>query len=201
VGGLSDCAVFSFFGNKIVTTGEGGMVTTNDDELAEKLRLHRGQGMDPARRYWFPVIGYNYRMTNIQAAIGLAQMENIGTALADRDRLGHWYDDALQNLADRIQLPRESTWARQVYWMYTIFLREGGEKERDAVMQMLDKDGIETRPVFYPMHILPPYKEDAVYPVADMWAQRGINLPTHQSLTKEDVDRVAKSLAVALAAL
>ena len=201
VGGLSDCAVFSFFGNKIVTTGEGGMVTTNDDELAEKLRLHRGQGMDPARRYWFPVIGYNYRMTNIQAAIGLAQMENIGTALADRDRLGRWYDEALQNLADRIQLPRESAWARQVYWMYTIFLKNGGEKERDTVMQILDGEGIETRPVFYPMHILPPYKEDAVYPVADMWAQRGINLPTHQSLTKEDVDRVAKSLAVALAAL
>lgn len=201
VGGLSDCAIFSFFGNKIVTTGEGGMITTNNDELAEKLRLHRGQGMDPKHRYWFPVVGYNYRMTNIQAAIGLAQMENIGTALADRDRLGRWYDDALQNLAGQIQLPRQSAWARQVYWMYTIFLKNGGEKERDTIMHILDGEGIETRPVFYPMHVLPPYKEEAVYPVADMWAQRGINLPTHQLLTKEDVDRVAKSLAGALAAL
>ena len=80
VGGLGDCAAFSFFGNKIVTTGEGGMVTTDDDELAAKLRLYRGQGMDLKRRYWFPVVGYNYRMTNIQAAMGLAQMETIETA-------------------------------------------------------------------------------------------------------------------------
>lgn len=201
VGGVSDCAIFSFFGNKIVTTGEGGMVTTNNDELAESLRLYRGQGMDPKRRYWFPVVGYNYRMTNIQAAIGLAQMENVETALADRARLARWYDAALQGLSDHIQLPEQAPDVRQVYWMYTIYLKTGGERERDAVMELLAKDGIETRPVFYPMHVLPPYKEDAVYPVADMWAQRGINLPTHQLLTEGDVARVAKSLAAAIGGL
>ncbi len=198
VGSLGTCATFSFFGNKIVTTGEGGMITTDDDELAAKLRLFRGQGMDPQRRYWFPVIGYNYRMTNIQAAIGLAQMETVDTAIAERERLARWYDNALGALSDRIVLPREAEWAKQVYWMYTIFLREGTEFDRDRVMRELDEQGIETRPVFYPMHVMPPYLEDKSYPVADEWAQRGINLPTHQDLTLDDVHRVAAALEAAL---
>jgi perosamine synthetase len=199
VGTLGTCATFSFFGNKIITTGEGGMITTDDEALAAKLRLFRGQGMDPARRYWFPVIGYNYRMTNIQAAIGLAQMETIDKALADRNTLAAWYDEALKPLRDQLVLPTQQQWAKQVYWMYNIFLREGNEHRRDAVMQQLDAAGIETRPVFYPMHVLPPYKEDTAYPVADEWAQRGINLPTHQRLTQADVQRVAKGLVEALA--
>lgn len=200
VGSLSTCATFSFFGNKIVTTGEGGMVTTNDDALAAKLRLFRGQGMDPKRRYWFPVVGYNYRMTNIQAAIGVAQMETIDKALADRNTLAAWYDEALKPLLDQLVLPTQHTWAKQVYWMYNIFLRDGDENSRDAVMRALDEAGIETRPVFYPMHVLPPYKEDTAYPVADEWAQRGINLPTHQELTQADVRRIAQGLRTALAA-
>lgn len=198
VGSIGDMATFSFFGNKIVTTGEGGMVTTNDDALAEKLRLFRGQGMDPKRRYWFPVIGYNYRMTNIQAAIGLAQMETVDVALADRDRLATWYNEALAPLADRIVLPAQAPWARQVFWMYNIFLRDGDEHRRDAVMQAMDREGVETRPVFYPMHVMPPYLEATSYPVADVWAQRGINLPTHQDLTREDVASVARALTQAL---
>jgi perosamine synthetase len=198
VGTLGDCAVFSFFGNKIVTTGEGGMVTTDDAELAEKLRLYRGQGMDSNRRYWFPVVGYNYRMTNIQAAIGLAQMEGIKVALAERQRLAGWYDRALQGLTSQIVLPRQASWAKQVYWMYTIFLREGGENERDQVMRELDELEIETRPVFYPMHQLPPYREMTPYPVADIWAQRGINLPTHQDVSQADVGRIAEALRNAL---
>lgn len=194
VGSLGDCSTFSFFGNKIITTGEGGMVTTNDDDLADKLRLYRGQGMDLKRRYWFPVVGYNYRMTNIQAAIGLAQMENIQIALAEREQLASWYDRSLAPLTDKIVLPTQAPWAKHVYWMYNIFLREGGEKERDSVMQMLDRVDIETRPVFYPMHVLPPYKEDSYFPVADLWAKRGINLPTHQLLTCADVERIADEL-------
>lgn len=199
VGTLGTCATFSFFGNKIVTTGEGGMVTTDNDELAAKLRLYRGQGMDPARRYWFPVIGYNYRMTNIQAAIGLAQMESIHVSLSERERLARWYAEALASLSGDIVLPVQSSWAKQVYWMYNIFLKDGDEVRRDAVMRALDDLGIETRPVFYPMHVLPPYKEDNRYPVADLWAQRGVNLPTHQDLTKDDVARIAEGLTKALA--
>lgn len=200
VGSLGRCATFSFFGNKIITTGEGGMITTDDDALAERFRLYRGQGMDPKRRYWFPVIGYNYRMTNIQAAIGLAQLETIDKALFERDRLARWYDEALAPLDTQIVRPSCQPWARQVYWMYTIFLREGGEARRDAVMRYLEAAGIETRPVFYPMHVLPPYAQPSIFPVADLWAQRGINLPTHQGLTKDDVQRIADSLRQALSA-
>lgn len=199
VGSLGTCATFSFFGNKIITTGEGGMITTDDDALADKLRLFRGQGMDPKRRYWFEVVGYNYRMTNIAAAIGTAQMETVDTALSDRQRLAGWYNDALAGLKEVLVLPEEAPWAKQVFWMYNVFLAQGGERERDAVMAALDKLDIETRPVFYPMHVLPPYLEDAAYPVADLWAARGINLPTHQSMTREDVQRVASALRGALA--
>ena len=195
VGTLGKCATFSFFGNKIVTTGEGGMITTDDDDLAHRLRLFRGQGMDPDRRYWFPVIGYNYRMTNIQAAIGLAQMEGIETALADRERIADWYNSALSSLTDHIVLPVQAKWAKQVYWMYNIFLCSGDQVRRDRIMSGLDEMGIETRPVFYPMHVLPPYKENTTYPVADLWSQRGINLPTHQDLTRADVMRVARSIS------
>ena len=174
------------------------MVTTNDDDLAAKLRLFRGQGMDPTRRYWFPVVGYNYRMTNIEAAIGLAQMEGIGQALSDRDKLAAWYNDALADLQDKIILPKQQPWAKPVHWMYNIFLQDGDGHKRDGVMRKLDEMGIETRPVFYPMHVLPPYQEDAAYPVADLWAQRGINLPTHQHLTQDDIQRIHEALKIAL---
>lgn len=195
VGTLGTCATFSFFGNKIITTGEGGMITTDDDELAARLRLYRGQGMDPNRRYWFLVVGFNYRMTNIQAAIGFAQMEGIETALADRERLAGWYDAELSDLTEQIVLPGKAPWAKHVYWMYNIFLRNGNETRRDQVMHDLDDMGIETRPVFYPMHVLPPYQETSSYAVADLWSQRGINLPTHQDLTRSDVKRIAGSLS------
>jgi len=199
VGGLGTCAIFSFFGNKIVTTGEGGMITTNDDALADKLRLFRGQGMDPQRRYWFQVIGYNYRMTNIQAAIGTAQMETIDRAIEERNRLAGWYNEALADLAGQLVLPTEQSWAKQVVWMYTVYIAEGDEARRDRVMRALDETGIETRPVFYPMHVLPPYLEQTAYPVADLWAGRGINLPTHQGMTRDDVERIAAQLRSLLA--
>jgi perosamine synthetase len=198
VGGLGACATFSFFGNKIVTTGEGGMLTTDDSDLNVKLRQYRGQGVDPVRRYWFPVVGYNYRMTNIQAAIGLAQMERIDQALAARQEIAHWYNEALADLSDKIDLPHTANNARHVYWMYNIFLSHGDEAKRDSVMRSLDATGIETRPVFYPMHVLPPYRQNGHYPVADRWAYAGINLPTHEDLTKADVQRIADALRKAL---
>ncbi len=199
VGGIGDCATFSFFGNKIVTTGEGGMVTTNDDELAARLRLYRGQGMDPKRRYWFPVVGFNYRMTNVAAAIGLAQMERIDDALKARQQVAGWYEKAFAAHADIIQRPVVAPYAHHVYWMYTVQLIGLTDAQRDEVMQIMDANGIETRPVFYPMHVLPPYLEDgAPYPVANQQAAQGINLPTHAELEAEDVERVASSLVAAV---
>lgn len=200
VGTLGTCASFSFFGNKILTTGEGGMVTTDDTDLAQRLRLFRGQGMDPARRYWFPEVGYNYRMTNIQAAIGVGQMERVGKALARRQEIAGWYFEEFAPLRDQVELPTEAGWAKHVYWMFNIFLREAEEKRRDAVMRFMDSAGVETRPVFYPMHVLPPYKEETAYPVADSWACRGINMPTHEGLDRADVRRVVQTLGEALEA-
>jgi perosamine synthetase len=199
VGGLGNCATFSFFGNKIITTGEGGMVTTDDDRLAERLRLYRGQGMDPQRRYWHPVIGYNYRMTNVAAAIGLAQMERVDEALAGRAKVAAWYRRHLQRLDNKVTLLHVEPWARPVYWMVTVLLNTGSEVERDTVMTRLDTAGIETRPVFYPMHMQPPHRDDSgLFPHATSCAARGINLPTHLLLTESDVERICAALDAAL---
>lgn len=199
VGGLGNCAAFSFFGNKIMTTGEGGMVTTNDGNLAAKLRLYRGQGLAQGRRYWHSVVGYNYRMTNVAAALGLAQLEQIEELMGGRARLADWYRSKLERLANKLVAQAAEPWTRPVLWMQTVMLRGGGEAERDAVMQALDAASIETRPVFYPMHLLPPYREDpALYPNATHCALRGINLPTHGLLIEADVERICRALEAAL---
>lgn len=197
VGGLGDCATFSFFGNKIITTGEGGMVTTNDDDLAARLRLYRGQGMDPERRYWFPVVGYNYRMTNLAAAIGLAQLERVEDHLAARRRVAAGYADRLARLEPRLQLPVAENWAGHVWWMYTVLL--DAPERRDAVMAAMAAEGVETRPLFHPMHTLPPYLEpEGDYPNAVWCAGRGVNLPTYAGLAEADLDRVVETLERAL---
>ncbi len=192
VGGLAEVGTFSFFGNKIMTTGEGGMVTVGNEDLRDRIRLFRGQGMDPNRRYWFPQVGYNYRMTNIQAAIGLAQLEQIDSHLACYRQVAEWYRRYLEPLADFIVLPFEETWAHHVYWMFNVILRPKIRIERDQFMALLSEQGIETRPVFYPMHVMPPFRDtQSSYPVADALAQNGISLPTHVALTEEDVSYIA----------
>lgn len=199
VGGMGQCGSFSFFGNKIITTGEGGAVTTDDAELAAKMRLFRSQGMDPHRRYWHPVIGFNYRMTNLTAAIGVAQMERLPTALANRRRIADWYNERLAHLGDRIIRPYEAQDCTHAYWMYTVMLGEGEGVDRDTLMTRLDQDGIETRPVFYPLNQMPPYLDETlVVPNAVSCASRGLNLPTHERLTQQDVDRVCEAIEKAL---
>lgn len=194
-GSIGDIGAFSFFGNKIITTGEGGMVVTNDDKLAETMRLLKGQGVDPKRRYWFPMIGYNYRMTNIQSAIGLAQLERISRHLGRRREVAELYYKHLRDLEDFIHLPVEKDWAHHAFWMFSIVLRDKVKISRDGFMELLERDGIESRPIFYPMHVLPPYKEqDARYPVADSIASRGLNLPTHSILTEEDVAYISDKI-------
>lgn len=196
VGTLGDIATLSFYGNKIITTGEGGMVLTGDAALAERLRLLRGQGMDPERRFWFEVIGYNYRMTNIAAAIGLAQMERAEAHLAARRRVAEGYRARLSPLIPRISLPVSRVWAEHVHWMYVVMLGQG--LDRELIMRTMAAEGIETRPVFYPMHLMPPYAESATYPNAEHCAARGLCLPTHGGLTDADLDRVCASLAATL---
>lgn len=195
-GSIGTCAALSFFGNKVITTGEGGMVVHSDEALDARMRVLRSQGMDPKRRYWHPEIGFNYRMTNVAAAIGLGQVERIEHHLAARRRVASWYDTQLAPIADLVRRPITRNWAQHAYWMYTILLEDGVRRGRDEVMQKLGQRGIETRPVFYPMHQMPPYHEPhGHYPVADRLAARGINLPTHALLTEDDVARIARALA------
>ena len=201
VGSLGACGTFSFYGNKIITTGEGGMVVTDDAALAARLRLYRGQGVDPQRRYLHPVVGFNYRMTNIAAAIGLAQLERIDAILAARRRVASRYAERLAGL-DGLHLLGAEPWAVPVPWLVTALLTSGGARERDAVMAALQAENIDSRPVFYPMHVQPPYRErGAACPNAEIWSARGLNLPTFEAMTETEVDRVCAALGRALADL
>jgi perosamine synthetase len=193
-GSIADISTYSFYGNKTLTTGEGGMVVTNNDELAANVRLFKGQGMDPKRRYWFPVVGYNYRMTNIEAAIGLAQLENIEKFLAKRRQIAEWYNENLKGIRG-ITLPIEQDYAVHSYWMYSILVEKDYGKSRDDTMAMLAENGVETRPVFYPMHVMPVYKEDSDrLKCAEEIASKGINLPTFYELEEDDVRYIATLL-------
>ena len=197
VGSLGDIATFSFYGNKIITTGEGGMVVTSDDALARKIRQLKEQGTDPQRRYWFPVLGYNCRMTNVAAAIGLAQLERVDWHIERRCEVASWYYESLKEVHD-LTLPVEKEWAKNVYWMFSVVLNDSVSLNCDEVMTALQERGIETRPFFYPMHTLPLYQklaEGADFPVADRLGARGISLPTWAGLKEEDVGFVGAALS------
>jgi perosamine synthetase len=200
VGGLGNMATFSFYGNKIITTGEGGMVITDDDALAHKVRQLKGQGLDPSRRYWFPMLGYNYRMTNIAAAIGLAQLEKADWHIARRREVAA---QSLRHLGDLagITLQPEKPWGRNVYWMNSLVLDEHLPLSREAMMERLAEAGIETRPFFYPMHTLPMYADSSkgqIFPVAERLGAQGINLPSSATLSEEDVTFVCDQVIQAL---
>lgn len=201
VGSLGRVGAFSFFGNKIVTTGEGGAVTTDDDELAAHLRLLRGQGMDTTRRYWFEVIGFNYRMTNVAAAIGVAQLERFDEMLGRRAQIGRLYSDLLRHVPGII-LPADVPGTTRVDWLFTVRLGGSDADRRNAVIEALAARGIETRPVFYPLHIMPPYfVEDGQFPGSETAGAEGISLPTHSLLSDEDVREVCSALVQVLSEL
>lgn len=196
VGSLGDVAAFSFYGNKIIATGEGGMVVTNDDAIAARVRLLHGQGMDSERRYWFSVVGYNYRMMNLPAAVGLAQIERAGWHLARRREIALWYKERLEGIKG-IAWQGEKPWAGHVRWLFTVTLDDDVAMGRDELMASLLEVGVETRPVFYPMHVLPPYRESAggeSFPVAERIARRGLSLPTWGGLTRDDVSYICDAL-------
>lgn len=196
VGSIGKIGSFSLFGNKIITTGEGGMLTTNDDELADKMRFLRSQGMSRERRYWFTEIGYNYRMTNVAAAIGLGQIENVYTHIQARREIANKYNFFLKNIGeDKIVLPIEKEWAKHVYWMYTIRLGNNSKISRDELRNKLFEHGIETRPVFHPMNIMPPYYDDKTIFNNSYLAEQGLNLPTHEFLTDDDIKFICNCIA------
>ena len=156
--------------------------------------------MDPGHRYWFPIIGYNYRMTNIAAALALAQLENVDANIQRRDEIAQWYLEELSEVAGlEFQKPQQNS--KPVNWMFTIVLHESVQFSRDSLMKYLLNHGIETRPVFYPMHLLPPYKSsnvDSKFPIADRISSRGINLPTWGGLTRDDIQYICQTLRTGL---
>lgn len=193
-GSIGDIGTFSFFANKTITTGEGGMLVTNDDAYAAKAELLKNHGMDPERRYWYPVAGFNYRMTNLQAAIGLAQLENIDQHVGARIRLAGRYSQGLADVRGLV-LPVEKEYAKHSYWLYSLLITPEFGRTRDEVMQVLSEQGIETRPFFHPMHELPPYtRTPKGLERAAMLSRMGINLPTYFSLSEEDTSYVITAL-------
>lgn len=190
VGSIGDIATFSLYGNKMITTGEGGLVVSNDSQLIDKVRLLRGQGMDPDKRYWFPEIGYNYRLTNLQCAIGLGQLERIEEFIDKRVKLAAMYRNALDSLKG-VKLQFENNNCQSIWWMFSICLEN--QTTRDEVSQKLERKNIETRPVFFPMHILPPYADaDCRCPNADALGDAGLSLPTGAHVKQQDVEKIAE---------
>ncbi len=201
VGALGAVGCFSFYGNKIITTGEGGMCVTDSDALAERMRLLRDHGMDPKRPYWHEVVGFNYRMTNLQAAVGVAQVKRMAGFVEKKREIAAWYALALAPLAraGKITLHPEAPWARSVFWMYSVLLADT-RATVDEVRARLAEQGVDSRPFFHPAHTLPPYATGERLPVAERLHARGINLPSGTGLEREQVERVAAALGEALAA-
>lgn len=191
VGSLGTISSFSFFGNKVITTGEGGMVLTNDKKLAEKCIHLRGQGVSPKKTYWHDVVGFNYRMTNLVAAIGLGQLEKISKVLKMKRKIAKEYTKRLKNIPEVI-CQGEEKWAKNVFWMYSILVPRA---KRDKLIDFLKKYDIETRPFFYPAHVMPPYKEKSgKYPVAEMLGASGINLPSFPELTISEINKITSKI-------
>jgi perosamine synthetase len=192
VGSFGDIGTFSFYGNKIITSGEGGMVTTNNKELYEKMKYLRDHAMSKEKRYWHTEIGYNYRMTNLQASLGLAQLERIEELLNKKREIFKWYKEYLKDIPN-IKLNFQKNEYKNVYWMICLEIMGYDENKRDDLMKKLKEKGIDSRPYFYPISDMPMYKK-ADTPIAHKVYQRGINLPSYYKLMKENVEYICKNL-------
>lgn len=184
VGTFGDVSTFSFYGNKTITTGEGGMVVTNHETLHERLSHLKGQGLAKYREYWHDVVGYNYRMTNICAAIGCAQLEQIDQITQKKRQIAQWYKEAFKGSS--IFFHQEANNTTHSYWMCTILLSP--KTDREGLKSYLIEQGIETRPMFYPIHTMPIYsKQYEKHLVAETLSRRGMNLPSYPELNKDDI--------------
>jgi perosamine synthetase len=203
VGSLGDAGCFSFYGNKIITTGEGGMVVTNREDLAARARMLRNQAFGEPR-FVHQEIGFNYRMTNLQAAIGLAQCERIKEKVERKRDMARQYHRLL-NGSPHLTLPPEASWAKNVYWMYGVLLRDSFGRARDEVMRLLHGQGVETRAFFHPLHKQPALNGRLApagsnrFPVSEELGARGLYLPSGLGLTTAQIEEVtARLLACAV---
>ena len=199
VGGLGTLGVFSFYGNKIITSGEGGMITTNDRNLYEKMKYLRDHAMSKEKRYWHTEVGFNYRMTNLQAALGLAQLERIDDILAKKKKIYEWYREELGELIDQgiVKLNYEANWAKNVYWMICFEILGYNEEKRDNLMRYLKEKGIDSRPYFYPISDMPMYEKQDT-PITHKVYQRGLNLPSFFDLDREEVEYICNVIKGAI---
>jgi perosamine synthetase len=190
VGTFGDAATFSFFGNKTITTGEGGMVVMKTNEAHDRAAHLKNQGVSKTREYWHDILAYNYRMTNIQAAIGLAQLEQAEAILAKKRQVAAWYQEALNGIPLTFHAEQPDT--VHSYWMCSVLVADAALRQplRDA----LKAAGVETRPMFYPAHTMPHCKGEGSFPVAESISARGINLPSFPALTQEQVQTVARAI-------
>ena len=192
IGSLGRCGVFSFYGNKIITTGEGGMLTTDDTSLYMRAKSLRDHAMNSKRRYWHDEIGFNYRITNLQAAVGLAQMERINEFSEQRIEIMRWYREVI-NTSDEIRLNYVANWAKSAFWMVCLEVDWFDRNLRASFMGALQKRGIDSRPYFYPISSMPMYSGNKS-PIAAQKSIIGLNLPTYCGLTQEDVKRVGNAV-------
>lgn len=195
VGTFGDIGTFSFFGNKTITTGEGGMIITQDKGLAERMRLVKGQGMSLARRYWHTELGFNYRMTNICAAIGLGQIERLPQILTRKREIGQLYRKLLRDVPVTFQrVPKD---VASSDWLISLLLPPG--VDRDAVISAMREDNVDSRPTFYCAHIMPVHQRtDERHPVSEDVSARGISLPSYPTMSDETVTRVVHTLLLSL---
>jgi perosamine synthetase len=191
VGGLGRIATFSFYANKIITTGEGGMLTTADEALAARCRMLRDHAMPPDRRYWHDEVGFNYRMTNLQAAVGVAQMERIDSFIRRKREIAALYREGLAGIPG-VTFAAELPDCTNVYWMVSVLVEAPYALSRDALIPALRTHGIDSRPFFHPLDTLPPYLSTAPRPVAQHLSQCGLNLPSSPALTDAQVAYVCE---------
>tara|TARA_B110000503_G_C7129611_1_gene406257 strand:- start:475 stop:1572 length:1098 start_codon:yes stop_codon:yes gene_type:complete len=186
VGSWGNCATFSFYGNKNLTTGEGGMITTDDENFYNRCRYLRDHAMSKEKRYWHTAPGFNFRMTNIQAAIGCAQLERVADFMEKRQLIFKWYNTYLGTI-ENVSLNRTNEWATNAYWLICLENNAWSIEDRDRFMLELKKHGVDSRPFFYPMSQMPYINEKVDTPSVDEVYKRGINLPTFFDLEEEQV--------------
>lgn len=183
VGTFGDIGTFSFFGNKTITCGEGGMVTAKDEAVYEKLKHLKNQGVSSTKQYWHDVLAYNYRMTNIQAAIGLSQLERADEFISRKRQIAELYKSNIT--CGRVKVHPEAENTLHSYWMTSMLVDDSADRE--PLREHLKSKGVETRPLFYPVHTMPMYVTDGKFPVADDLSSRGMNLPSWPGLTDGQV--------------
>jgi perosamine synthetase len=194
VGTFGEASCFSFFGNKTVTTGEGGAILFRDLAAYERAKMLRDHGMDPARRYWHLEPGFNFRLTNLQAAVGVAQMERIGEILARKQWLFEHYLEAFGVLEEFVH-QSAVTGGKPSCWLFTLLMAEEAAIDRDEVAARLLQNGIETRPIFFPLPAMPAFSrfaEGRTFPNAESISARGLSFPSAVALSDEDLAEICR---------